>query len=155
MPSITSISPDKFDSGKSVTLTGSGFGTAQGSVSIAGQGQTVTSWSDDEITFTTVRGSQSLGACRVDVYVPTYYPYLVYPILSGGVFSNDTIPNTSAKWRIVSADSPERWEWFDGGGYTFDAAGASAGTYAAVYEVQNWDGNGNDAQATVTVTVTA
>lgn len=86
---------------------------------------------------------------------PAEYPYLVYPILTDGIFNNDTIPNTSAKWKVVSADSAERWEWFDGGGYTFDASGASTGTYSAVYEVQNWDGNGNNAQATITVTVTA
>lgn len=67
MPSITSITPATFDSGRSVTLAGSGFGASTGSVLIAGQSQTVTSWSDTSITFTTVRGSQSLGACRVDV----------------------------------------------------------------------------------------
>jgi hypothetical protein len=67
MPSISAITPSSFDSGRSVTLTGSGFGASQGSVLVAGQAQTVTSWSDTGITFTTVRGSQSLGACRVDV----------------------------------------------------------------------------------------
>lgn len=67
MPSISSIAPATFDAGRSVTLSGSGFGASQGSILIAGQAQTVTSWSDTSITFTTVRGSQSLGACRVDV----------------------------------------------------------------------------------------
>ena len=83
-----------------------------------------------------------------------FYPYNVYPKLAGGIFDNDTIPNTSAKWRVVSADSPERWEWFNGGGYIFDAAGAAAGTYVAVYEVRNWDGEGSNATASVTVAVT-
>lgn len=67
MASIASISPAAFDDGKPVTLTGSGFGASQGSVLIGGVAQNVNTWSDTSITFTTVRGSQSLGACRVDV----------------------------------------------------------------------------------------
>jgi hypothetical protein len=67
MPSISTITPATFDSGRSVTLTGAGFGASQGSVLIGGQAQSVTAWSDTSITFTTARGSQSLGACRVDV----------------------------------------------------------------------------------------
>ena len=49
------------------SLTGSGFGASQGQVLIGGVAQNVNTWSDTSITFTTVRGSQSLGACRVDV----------------------------------------------------------------------------------------
>lgn len=71
MPSIASITPATFDSGRSVTLAGSGFGATQGQVLIAGLAQIVTAWSDTSITFTTVRGSQSLGACRVDVILAT------------------------------------------------------------------------------------
>jgi hypothetical protein len=67
VPTISSISPSTFDSGRSVVLSGSGFGAAEGTVTIGGQAQTVTAWADTEITFTTVRGSQSMGACRVDV----------------------------------------------------------------------------------------
>lgn len=64
---ISTISPSTFDDGKSVTLSGTGFGSSQGQVLIGGVAQNVNTWSDDEITFTTVRGAQSLGACRVDV----------------------------------------------------------------------------------------
>lgn len=64
---ISTISPSTFDDGKPVTLTGSGFGSSQGQVLIGGVAQNVNTWSDTSITFTTVRGSQSLGACRVDV----------------------------------------------------------------------------------------
>jgi hypothetical protein len=71
MPTITSITPATFDSGRSVTLAGSGFGASEGTVSIGGVSQTVTAWSDSSITFTTSRGSQSMGACRVDVVRPT------------------------------------------------------------------------------------
>lgn len=78
MPTISTINPATFDDGRNVTLTGAGFGSSQGSVLIGGVGQNVNTWSDTSITFTTVRGSQSLGACRVDViagvssgYTPT------------------------------------------------------------------------------------
>jgi len=64
---ISTISPAKFDTGKSVTLSGTGFGSSQGTVTIGGQAQAVTSWSDEEIVFTSARGAQSMGACRVDV----------------------------------------------------------------------------------------
>jgi hypothetical protein len=64
---ISTISPAKFDTGKSVTLSGTGFGSSQGTVTIGGVSQAVTSWSDTSITFTSVRGAQSMGACRVDV----------------------------------------------------------------------------------------
>lgn len=67
MPSISAITPATFDAGRSVTLSGSGFGASQGSVLIGGVAQNVNTWSDTSITFTTVRGSQSQGACRVDV----------------------------------------------------------------------------------------
>jgi len=67
MTGISTITPATFDSGRSVTLTGEGFGASQGSVLIGGVAQNVNAWSDTSITFTSVRGSQSMGACRVDV----------------------------------------------------------------------------------------
>lgn len=36
MPSISAITPSTFDAGRSVTLTGSGFGASQGQVLIGG-----------------------------------------------------------------------------------------------------------------------
>jgi hypothetical protein len=76
--SITNISPSTLQDGDTVTLTGSGFGSSQGSVLIGGLSQAVSAWSDTGITFTASKGSQSLGACRVDVvagvssgYTPT------------------------------------------------------------------------------------
>ena len=158
MPSISSITPATFDSGRSVTLVGSGFGSSEGSVLIGGQAQSIEFWTDTQIEITTVRGSQSLGACRVDVLVVgtlPEYPYFVYPISTGGIFDNDTVPNEGAKYRIVSADSESRWTFYDGGGYTFDAVGATVGDYVATYEIDNYDGLWNVSQATVTVTVTA
>lgn len=80
-------------------------------------------------------------------------PYAVYPITTGGLFDGASIPNANSKWRIITARNASRWEWYDGGGYTFDATGASAGDYAAIYEVRDWDGQGNNATASVTVSV--
>lgn len=63
--SITSVTPSAFDDGRTgIVIAGSGFGASQGSstLTIGGQAQTVTAWSDTSITFTSVRGSNSMGA---------------------------------------------------------------------------------------------
>jgi hypothetical protein len=65
---ITSVTPSSFDSGiAGIVIAGSGFGASQGSstVDIGGQAQTVTSWSDTSITFTSARGSNSMGAASL------------------------------------------------------------------------------------------
>ena len=80
-------------------------------------------------------------------------PYSVYPITTGGLFDGASIPNANSKWRIIAARNSSRWGWYDGGGYTFDADGATAGDYIAIYEVRDWDGQGNNATASVTVNV--
>lgn len=62
--SITSVTPSAFDDGRTgIVIAGSGFGASQGSstLTIGGQAQTVTAWSDTSITFTSVRGSNSMG----------------------------------------------------------------------------------------------
>lgn len=64
---ITNISPAKFDDGALVTLIGGGFGASQGQVIIGGVPQIINAWTNSNITFTSVRGIQSLGACRVNV----------------------------------------------------------------------------------------
>ena len=84
------------------------------------------------------------------------YPYTVYYggiLLSGGLFDGESIPNVNATWRVITARNINRWEWFDGGGYTFDPVGATVGDYTAIYEVKDWDGEGNNATASVTVSV--
>lgn len=139
MPSITSISPDKFDSGKSVTLSGSGFGTAQGSVSIAGQAQTVTSWSDTSITFTTVRGSQSQGSCRVDVVKGSVAGAVTAALSASGwgqeVSAGGTItgPAPLAVFFDATATTSATYEPFREAGYHFDfgyATPTTPGTWA-------------------------
>jgi hypothetical protein len=153
MPSITGVLPQAFGDGTEVVVSGTGFGVS-GDVLIGGAPQLVLTWEDTEITFTAIRGNQSMGPAPLAVVpVATDYPYTVYPILPEGIFSNDVIPNTSAWWRVISADSPERWQWYNGGGYVFDALGAAPGTYVAIYEVENWNGAGANASSSITVTV--
>lgn len=65
MVSISQITPAAFGDGRSVTLTGTGLANA--TVSIGGVSQPVTSSNDTTLVFTATRGSQSMGACRVDV----------------------------------------------------------------------------------------
>ncbi len=65
---ITSVTPSSFDSGiAGIVIAGAGFGASQGSstVDIGGQAQTVTAWSDTSITFTSARGSNSMGAAAL------------------------------------------------------------------------------------------
>jgi hypothetical protein len=66
--SITSVTPSSFDDGRTgIVIAGSGFGASQGSstLTIGGQAQTVTAWSDTSITFTSVRGSNSMGSATL------------------------------------------------------------------------------------------
>lgn len=66
--SITSVTPSSFDDGVSgIVIAGSGFGSSQGSstLTIGGQAQTVANWSDTSITFTSVRGSNSMGSATL------------------------------------------------------------------------------------------
>jgi len=66
--SITSVTPSSFDDGVTgIVIAGSGFGSSQGSstLTIGGQAQTVTNWTDQAITFTSARGSNSMGAAAL------------------------------------------------------------------------------------------
>ena len=69
-PTITSLSPTSGTVGTSVTITGTNFGSSQGSstVTFGGTTATVTSWSSTSIT-ATVPGSLSAGAVSVIVSV--------------------------------------------------------------------------------------
>ena len=66
--SITSVTPSSFDDGTTgIVVAGTGFGSSQGSstLTIGGQAQTVANWSDTSITFTSVRGSNSMGSATL------------------------------------------------------------------------------------------
>ena len=60
--SITSVTPSTFDDGTTgIVVAGSGFGASQGAstLTIGGQAQTVTAWSDTSITFTCAAATES------------------------------------------------------------------------------------------------
>jgi hypothetical protein len=87
------------------------------------------------------------------------YPYTVYingSVSVGGLFDGASIPNQNATWRVITTRQSSRWEWYDGGGYTFDPNNpttAPVGDYTGIYEVKDWDGQGNNATASITVSV--
>jgi hypothetical protein len=65
-PSLDTV-PSTAYPGQSRTVSGSGFGATQGTggLTIGGVSQTITSWSDASITFTTVLGANSYGTGKV------------------------------------------------------------------------------------------
>lgn len=68
--SISTVTPASFDDGHAgIVIAGSGFGASQGAstLTIGAQAQTVTAWSDTSITFTCVRGANSMGANTITV----------------------------------------------------------------------------------------
>jgi hypothetical protein len=171
MPSISTITPATFDSGRSVTLTGEGFGASQGQVLIGGVAQNVNTWSDTSITFTTVRGSQSLGACRVDVvgrsgwqlgtdyWVAAKMPLtIVYP-------RPDNETSSAARHRNAYADGSVRYEIpiaVQGGAYPFyfelisAPSGMTIGNTigSADYGVIKWTPTAEGGPYTVSIRVT-
>jgi hypothetical protein len=69
---ITSVTPSSFDDGiAGIVIAGAGFGASQGSstLTIGGQAQTVTAWSNTSITITSARGSNSMGAGQLKVTI--------------------------------------------------------------------------------------
>ncbi len=68
-PLIGSLSPStgKNDGGYTLTISGSGFGTVPGKVTISGFPLTVTAWSDGAINVTMLNAGTALGAWNVKV----------------------------------------------------------------------------------------
>jgi hypothetical protein len=71
---ISSVTPSSFDDGRTgIVIAGSGFGASQGSstLTIGAQAQTVTNWAADgtSITFTAVRGANSMGAASLNLAI--------------------------------------------------------------------------------------
>lgn len=103
MPTITGVVPQAFGDGRSVTVTGSGFGTS-GTVTIGGLAQNVTSWTDTTVVFTAVRGTQSMGPAVLDVVggggtAPNYTPLATWSAAGGTVGSS--LSNITSSIRAV------------------------------------------------------
>lgn len=93
MARVIFLSPRTFDSGKTVSINGSGFGTSTGTVTIGGVTQTIQSWTDATIVITTVRGSQSMGECQV-VVTPVDNPDPVSGLLFTDTFESGGFSTT-------------------------------------------------------------
>jgi hypothetical protein len=73
-PHIQTLSPStgKNDGGYAVTITGGGFGTQKGQVTVMGFEQYVSQWSDTSITFTMFNAGSFLGSRDVKVITKEY-----------------------------------------------------------------------------------
>lgn len=138
---VTSVSPSdrKIDDGESVTLAGTGFGSSAGTVSIGGVEQTITDWSDTSITFTTARGSQSMGACRVDVVAGAGTAAFFTDTFSTGDLSHT---EGGASWDLSNAGAGDSVAVVSGTGNTgnglvFTFGGGASGDDA--WAEQNFD----------------
>lgn len=98
-PSLDTIPSTAFP-GQSRTVSGSGFGATQGTggLTIGGVSQTITSWSDTSITFTTVLGANSYGTGKV-VELTTD---------AGGTDTGaiELVANTAGGFGVVTMSSP-------------------------------------------------
>lgn len=98
-PSLDTIPSTAFP-GQSRTVSGSGFGATQGTggLTIGGASQTITSWSDASITFTTVLGANSYGTGKV-VELTTD---------AGGTDTGaiEIVANTAGGFGVVTMSSP-------------------------------------------------
>lgn len=54
--------------GSPCTVTGTGFGASQGTITLDGQEQVITAWSDTSVTFTVDRGDSRYGGVTVTLF---------------------------------------------------------------------------------------
>jgi hypothetical protein len=83
-PSITTITPTRYS--EPFTITGTGFGDAQGTVSIGGLNQTVNSWTNTSITCGCSRGTLKFG---------TYDLVVTDSLAETATASTDLLPATN------------------------------------------------------------
>jgi len=158
-PSITSLSPTSGAAGSSVTISGSNFGSSQGSstVSFGGTNAAVTSWSASSIT-ATVPSSLAAGAVNVTVTVSgsssnsagftvtssTCTPTAITPYLqvNGGTWQQANTATVASGAAVNLGPQPitGTWNWTGPNGFTsatrqLNAIALSNGsnTYVATY----------------------
>ena len=77
----------------------------------------------------------------------------VSPQADGGIFENDGISNESARYRVTRMEPLGGYfEWFIGGAFEY-TRGGNLGEAWFDYEVEDYDGQGNDLSARVTISV--
>jgi len=160
-PSISSLSPTSGAAGSSVTISGSNFGSSQGSstVSFGGTNATVTSWSASSIKVT-VPSSLAAGAANVTVTVSgsssnsasftvtsnicTPTPIVPYISVNGGSTwteeSTATVSSTTAAVDLGPQPLTGTWSWAGPNGFTSTARqinsialSTGANAYVATY----------------------
>lgn len=154
-PSLETI-PTAAYPGQSRTVTGTGFGATQGTggITIGGVAQTITSWSDTSITFTTVLGANSYGAGKT-IELTTDAGgtdsgtiELVSDTANGFGFVTMSSPNTTDESNVTYDTTPtvvtgDQFEWEDFnalGNLVIDAAGfVSSVDTAGVFRGRFWD----------------
>jgi hypothetical protein len=112
--------------GQSRTVSGSGFGATQGTggLTIGGVSQTITSWSDTSITFTTVLGTNSYGTGKTievttdDAGTDSGTVELVADTTNGFGFATMSSPNTTDESSVAYNTTPtvvtgDQFEWED------------------------------------------
>ncbi|MGE4074977.1 MAG: IPT/TIG domain-containing protein [Reyranella sp.] len=165
-PAVISTSSANPARSSSLTITGTGFGSSQGTgnVKIDGATQTVTAWSDTSITVTVVRGSTTKYGVSVNLVVTanggaSSSPYALTSLQpqSGWAYVNLGTPNTTSSYRITA--SPDlasgdqlAYQTISGGVEVFTDATFSAGSGVTAFDVEAWtttDGWGATATQTV------
>jgi hypothetical protein len=126
-PSISSVSPTTGNPGSAVTITGTNFGSSQGTstVSFGGTAATVTGWSATSITATVP--SLENGAVNVTVSVGGMLSNAVSFTVTGG--------SMSATAAFVNSDTKTEGSWegvYGADGYNVIAGAVSYPSYATV-----------------------
>ena len=140
--------------GQSRTISGSGFGATQGTggVTIDGVSQTITSWSDTSVTFTTVLGDNSYGTGKPIVLTNDAAETLSDTIelvadTAGGfgyveMLNPDTSDESSVAFgatpTVVTGDQFE-WEDFNSLNLSVDAQGFVTVDTAGTFRGRFWD----------------
>ena len=124
-PSLDTV-PSTAYPGQSRTVLGSGFGATQGTggLTIGGVSQTIASWSDTSITFTTVLGTNSYGTGKTievttdDAGTDSGTVELVADTTNGFGFATMSSPNTTDESSVAYNTTPtvvtgDQFEWED------------------------------------------
>jgi len=137
-PAITSVSPTSAAAGTQVTITGSGFGSVQGSgqVSLGTSPAQVASWSDTQVVATVATGSNS-GTAQV-LQNGVWSNPVAFTVTGGAPHISSVNPNTGSTGTVVT---------IQGTGFGSSQGSGIAWIGAAQASVNSW----SDTQVSATV----
>lgn len=160
-PAIASIDDDTPTDGASRTLTVTGAGATQGTVTLGGEAQTVTAWSDTSITFTVSLGNNRYGENAAIVVTTASeqsssgYNVQVQPE-AGTSYVNLAAPLASSGDRLTATpdlSDGDQIRWFGVAG-TGTVTVNSDGSYSYDSGVSSFQWRVNDGTWSITGTVT-